>query len=182
MRSIPSNSSSPSPLEIGYEVKNSGDGPLSFGWGGHFSHAFFSPLGGHTLRFTEEEDLTALLHDENGHLTGETLDMGRGKSLSLTEEFFRGSRTMILGGIASRRVELLSPAGKLAELAFEGFSNLLLWRPGDARMICVEPWSNLPDRAGEEEKEFCRKDGILTLPAGGSARAMQKITYFGGTS
>lgn len=166
-------------LEIVYEAENPAESTLPFAWGGHISHALFAPLGGHTVEWAEEENFAALEHDENGHLTGEICNMGAGKTLLLTEEVFSNSHTVIFGNVHSRKVTLKSPQGPLAELAFEGFSNLLLWRPLDSKMICIEPWSNLPDfAAAPTDTELSVKDGVINLPKGKTARATQTLTYF----
>lgn len=157
-------------LEIGYELCNLQSGPLPFGWGGHLSHRLFSPLGGHFLRFEKEERFRALLHNDEGLLTGEVSDMGVGKELYLTEEMLTGN-TIILP-VRSRKVALCNARGPLAELSFEGFLYLLLWRPRGARMLCAEPWSNLPDRTDGENSTF-------TLLGGGeTASAAERIAYF----
>lgn len=166
-------------LKIIYRVENLQVKPLPFAWGGHVSNALFAPLGGHVLRFSEEENFSALLHDENGHLTGEIADMGRGKTLPLLESVFSNSRTVILSRIKSHKVTLESPHGPLMELAFHDFKNLLLWRPKDSRMICIEPWSNLPDSVNTPKNtELSSKPGVINLPAGETEFAVQKITYF----
>ena len=166
-------------LEIAYGVRNLSPLPMPFAWGGHISHALFSPLGEHVLRFSEEEEFRALLHDENGHLTGETADMGRGKELPLPEDVFSGNRTVIFGGVKSRRVVLHNGRGPVAQLSFEGFGNLLLWRPLSSPMICVEPWSALADRADTPaDKDLSEKAGICDLPPGEEAHAKQTVAYF----
>ncbi len=165
-------------LETAYLVENPAKAPLFFACGGHLSHALAENCGAHMLRFPEEEIFTTLEHDENGLLTGQTSDMGRGKTLCLTDDFFRDGQTFILGGVKSRSVTLVSRTlGPLAEVGFAGFENLLLWRPKGARMLCIEPWSNLPDAAGSLA-EFPQKAGVFEVPAGGSKTCAYTVTYF----
>ena len=40
------------------------------------------------------------------------------------------------------------------DITFDGFPNLLLWRGGAGKFICIEPWTNLPDVVGKENIEF----------------------------
>lgn len=165
-------------LEIGYEIENRGRKPMPFSCGGHLSHALSEPVGEHFIRFDKEEDFQALLHDENGLLTGETSDMGRGKELRLKEEYFKGGSTVILGGVRSASATLFSEKrGALAELGFAGFENVLLWKPENGNMLCIEPWKNLPDRIGDG-REFCAKRGVETLGPGERTRIVQTVTYY----
>lgn len=165
-------------VEIVYETENKQESPIPFGWGGHVSHALFSSLNECALKFSDTEQFTALLHDENGLLTGETADMGRGKTLALSENLLANARTVIFGGIRSRTVTLQSGGAPLAQLSFEGFENLLLWHPVGSKMLCIEPWTNLPDSQETQGMELAEKRGIINLPAGKTARAVQKFTYF----
>lgn len=146
------------------------DRPVPLSWGGHFSNKLFAPLSSYYLLFDREEDFSALLHDENGLLTGETRQFGRGRRLDLPEEGLQHGNTLIFGNIRSEEVTLCSPEGPLVGFRFSGFSHLLLWRPDGAQMLCVEPWGNLPDRAGGEQTELAQKFAPRTA-------AFQEITY-----
>ena len=165
-------------LEICYEVQNPAEAPLYFACGGHLSHALFGPAGEHLLIFPEEEVFLSHEHDDDGLLTGQTSDMGWGKTLTLSDDFYHDGKTLILCGLRSRSVTLVSRSvGPLAEVSFAGFGNLLLWRPEGARMLCIEPWSNLPDRAGEE-REFKEKEGVFAVLPGERKRCLYTVTYF----
>ncbi len=163
-------------LSICYEAENPDGKQMYFSWGGHLSHALFAPISQHGLRFPAEERLVALLHDGEGRLTGREKKYGVGKEFRLPEEDLQGGNTLIFAP-ASREVTLCNGERSLAKVEFGGFPYLLLWRPEGARMLCIEPWGNLPDRAGEE-LSFPQKAGILRLAGGQRARIFQKITYF----
>ncbi len=165
-------------LEICYEITNRGKIELPFSCGGHLSYALTEPIGEHFLVFQKEERFRALLHDGDGLLTGEIADMGMGKELYLNETLFRGGNTVIFSGLQSHKVTLFSAhRGALAEADYSGFGNLLLWKPENADMICIEPWLNLPDTVGER-LEFEAKRGVVRLAPGASARLVQTVTYF----
>lgn len=165
-------------LEISYEVENTGARPMPFSCGGHVSNALSEPIGAHLLRFSKDETFCALIHDENGLLNGQTADMGMGKELKLRAEWFRGGNTVIFGGVRSESVTLVSEKrGPLVELGFAGFENLLLWKPENADMLCIEPWGNLPDRA-EGEGEFSQKRGVVTLAPREKKTLIQTLTYY----
>ena len=161
-------------LNISYEVENLGDGTMYFSCGGHESFALERPLEDYELQFNQEENFVHLPHDENGRLTGEQVELGSGTRLPIPP--LTGGNTLILGNLRSRHVRLCEKEGRwLADISFGGFSNLLLWRVGEERMICIEPWRNLPD--GTREQEFSEKEGIIALPPQATKKLIRKIEY-----
>lgn len=163
-------------LSISYETENPAKTTMYFSWGGHLSHALFAPLSQHGLHFAQEERFCSLLHDGEGRLTGERKDYGTGKNFPLPVEDLTHGNTLIFAPV-SREVTLFCGEKPLARVAFEGFPYLLLWRPEGARMLCIEPWGNLPDAAGEA-LSFPQKAGVCALGGGERAKIAQKITYF----
>ena len=150
-------------LKVTYEVQNPQDKPLYFSCGGHESYALERTLADYKLVFPAPVQLTHLFHDEGGYLTGETLDFGMRRELPLPEELLQDGNTLILKNLAVREATLCTKEGeRVASLAFPDFANLLLWRPGNAKMICIEPWGNLPDAVGER-KEFAQKAGVVCV-------------------
>ena len=86
---------------------------------------------------------------------------------------------MIFGDIQSEKVWLKTAQGeKLAEITFKEFKNLLLWRPDGAKMICIEPWQNLPDKVGQEFVEFSKKKGIDKVLPKQTKTAVRMIKYY----
>ena len=162
-------------LTIGYEVSNVGNVPLYASCGGHDSFALCGDIENYSLEFSREEVFTSLLHGADGKLTGETADFGRGKILRLPKDFLRENRTLIFR-IRSRSALLRGAEAPLARITFEKFPYLLLWRPLDAPMICVEPWHNLPDDG--LEGEFAEKEGVFCVEPQNSARFVRRIEYF----
>lgn len=162
-------------LTVEYRIVNGGETTMYASCGGHESFVLDRPIGEYRLEFPAEERFTALLHDENGKLTGETEDFGTGKSLDLPSGFLRENRTLIFR-LQSRSARLLRKTGeRVASVTFGDFPYLLLWRPNDAPMICIEPWHNLPD--GENPTEFARKEGVMRIPAGGEKKLIRTIEY-----
>ena len=168
-------------LSIVYEIHNPSKGELYFSCGGHESFALDAPLSEYGLRFSRNEKFSALLHDDDGKLTGETLDFGEGAYFALPEDFLSEGRTVIFGGLRSRRAALCYSGSPISYISFGGFENLLLWRAGSSQMICIEPWHNLPD--GKEVGEFSKREGIICVPAFEKRRFVREITYsaIGGT-
>lgn len=165
-------------LAVRYTVGNPEKEPLYFFCGGHPSFALDGELSNYALEFEKEECFLHLHHDESGYLTGETTDFGSGKVFPLPGEYLQEGRTLIFGGVFSHAVTLRHKSGvSLARVKFEGFPNLLLWRPNGANMICIEPWGNLPDRAGEADPEFSQKKGVVCVPGKGQKTYCFEITY-----
>ncbi len=163
-------------LEIIYEIENVGQKPLYASCGGHESFALDGNVGEYLLEFEQEETFSALLHDRDGRLTGETKSFGNGKMLPLPAEFLREGRTLIFR-VRSRSVMLRNvSAAAVARIAFDGFPYLLLWRPLTAPMICIEPWHNLPD--GIADTEFSKKEGVFCVEPQKKTRFSRSVEYF----
>lgn len=164
-------------LQIESEICNPSQTKIYASCGGHESFALENPVGCYEIVFPEEESFVTLLHDEFGKLTGKSCNFGTGKILPLPAEFLRDGRTAIFAGLKSRSACLRERGGKdIAKIMFEGFENLLLWHPGNSRMICMEPWRNLPDAVGEE-KEFSDKGGIFSVEGGKTKKFIRTVTY-----
>ena len=164
--------------EIAYTVKNLGDGLMPFAAGGHESFALDREVPSYYLEFEREESFDFLVHNSGGFLTGVTSPHGRGKILSLEEDFTSGSKTVILGKINSRRATLRDKESgeRVVEIGFEGFENLLLWHPHGTRMLCIEPWQCLPSYEGEV-KEFSERDGVINLAPGSEITLRRTVSY-----
>ncbi len=162
-------------FETRFEAVNLGKTPMPLSFGGHASYPV-RDFGGASLVFPHEENFTALLHDGEGRLTGETHEYGGGRVLKIPQEALKGGNTLIFR-VRSDRATLLAD-GEATEIAFTGFPFLLLWRPEGASALCIEPWMNLPDRAGTV-CEFSQKEGVALLGAGEALTRSIKTTYLG---
>ena len=167
-------------LTIEHEVRNLSNREMYFSMGGHESFNLDEDVDGYELRFSENEQFIHRPHDpEEGLLTGEVCLLGEGKVLSLPKDLLQNSATVILTGITSNRVDLYKKTGeKLVEVYFDGFKNLLLWRPMNAKMICIEPWKTTPDMVGKQDVEFSQKQGVEKLAAKKTFLTKRKICYF----
>ncbi|MBQ9485951.1 MAG: hypothetical protein IJU83_03835, partial [Clostridia bacterium] len=129
------------------------------------------------IEFEKEEKLLRLFHNDDGVLTGETAEYPASKTLSFKEVPVDNDETLIFKGIKSGWCKLVKNTGEaVAETHFEGFSNLLFWRPDGAAMICMEPWTNLPDTVGENI-DFREKRGIEPLKPNLERVIERKIIY-----
>lgn len=164
-------------VEVVYETENTGTELLYFSCGGHESFALEQPIEHYEIKFEREEKLVALVHDNEGRLTGEKTLLSENGVLPLKREYFKGGNTLIFGNLQSRKATLLQGGRAVAQTEFGDFENFLLWKPKRASMICLEPWLNLPDTVGER-KEFSRKKGVVCVPPKGKRIFTRKITYY----
>lgn len=165
-------------VTVEFKMSNPDEKPLYFACGGHESFAIDSDVDGYQIEFEKEEKFLHWRNGEGGYLTGETQDLGSGKIFALPADFFVGGTTLVLKDTASKRIRFMQRDGKpLADITFEGFANLLLWRADRGRFICIEPWTNLPDVAGEPEVEFAQKFGVLKVDGNSEKTLVRTITY-----
>ena len=176
---IASETSAARTLEIKFELYNSDEKSLYFAYGGHESFALDKDLDRYKLMFETDEDLIHLCHDGLGRLTGEKVRFGVRRELNLPERYLSEGKTLIFSGIKSSSVALATEDGKpIARSVFGNFDNPLLWRPDGARMICIEPWSNLPDGYSDESKEFSIKHGVFAVDPRSKAEIVRSIEYY----
>jgi len=193
-------------LKIGYEIENptggvyyscgAGDssatdgkseeyvagGDIYYSCGAHDSFALDGKLEEYIVEFEKDENFVNHVHDDDGYLNGEEQKLGEGRVIDFEKTPLVEDKTFIFKDIASREVTLKKKDGGIvARVRFNGFNNLLFWRPGNGRTVCIEPWLNLPDDAkdaGVCEKEFSSKYGVRKLKAGEKAEFLREIEYF----
>jgi len=123
-------------------------------------------------------DENSKYHNKDGYLTGETMVCGNGKPFPLPKDFLQDGETLIFKDVRSRSVNLVRKGGKpIATVTFEGFSNLLLWRMDEAKYICIEPWTNLPDYENVEDIEFSQKSGVIKVDGKSNKKLVRTISY-----
>ena len=163
---------------IVYEVENPADEPLYFACGGHETFPLETDVDGYEIEFDKEENLVHYYHGKEGKLTGATKAYGNGKPFPLPIDFLQDGETLIFKDVRSRKVNLVRKGGKpLATVTFDGFSNLLLWRQDQAKYICIEPWTNLPDPENTPDKEFAEKDGVIKVDGKSKKQLVRTICY-----
>lgn len=168
-----------SQLSITYRVENRSQSTMYFACGAHDSFALASEVTDYALEFPKSERFLYQLHDDSGRLTGRTEDHGSGTLLPLENRDPSVGDTVILKDIQSDSVFLTERKSekRLASIEFPGFSNLLLWHPKGSRMICIEPWQNLPDDA-DKSPEFTAKPGIQKLQPSAQTSYTRTIRYY----
>lgn len=166
-------------LNITYKVDNPQEGDIYFSCGGHDSFALQSEPENYELVFEKSEEFVSKLVNQSGYLTGATKFLGAGRILDLNTDLLENSNSICLDKLQSRSVLLREKAtGKaVAEVAFPQSEKLVLWRPSGAKMLCIEPWQNLPDRLGSIS-EYPEKDGVIRVAPCESAVITRTIKYF----
>lgn len=165
-------------IEIDYAVENPATEPLYFACGAHDSFALERDVDEYCLKFEKDETLTHRPCDEGGYLTGETVTFTNVTPFVLPKEYLQNGDSLIFENVRSNAVTLCEKSGKeLVKICFNGFENLLLWREGDAKYICIEPWTNLPDFIGAREEEFSKKPGVLKVEPQSVIKLTRSIEY-----
>ena len=151
-------------LTLTYAVENPADKNLYFACGSHEAYALDGQVDEYEVEFEEKETLRNHLTTDSKKLSGETVELGSTKVWQLPLQYLQNSDSVILKDIRSRKVVLRKIGGEnIAEITFEGFSNMLFWREMDGKFICIEPWTNLPDYEGVEDCEFKTKAGVMEV-------------------
>ncbi len=166
---------------VEHHIQNDGNEPLYFSTGAHESFNLDGDVSEYVIAFEKEEELTHSLAGEGSYLSGEKVSLGKTKILSLATPYLDDSGTFVYEGICSRKVWLCKKDGeRLAEITFDkAFGNLLLWRAGSAKYICIEPWMNMPDVDCEAARktEFSQKDGVQKVNVGERTVLYRSIQY-----
>ena len=91
-----------------------------------------------------------------------------------------GIDTVVLENVPGSAVALASAANPYeVRVEFPDFPYLGIWTKagqGDARYLCIEPWSALPD-AHFSPRELAEKSGVRTLAPGERATLSYRMTF-----
>jgi galactose mutarotase-like enzyme len=165
-------------LKIEYKMENLSSVPAYAYFGSHESYALDGEIDEYEAVFPEEETFDSLIHNGDIHgLTGEVQSFGKGKKLAFPKAFMEDN-TLIFANVNSRSVELWKRGGeRIATLWFDGFEHLLFWHPAESKMVCMEPWQNLPDFPDDKGKEFSKKSGVREIEPKTSLATTHIIEY-----
>ena len=167
-----------------HTVENLGDVPLPFELGGHEAYATRLMPGERMVdcfvRFEDIDKLEMFGMDEAGILTLPKIEVpledGR---LTRTPEQL-GIDTVVLENVPGSVATLgSSKSGYEVTVEFPDFPYLGIWTKagqGDARYLCIEPWSALPD-ARFSPRELSEKPGVRTLAPGERAVLEYRMTF-----
>lgn len=165
--------------KIEYEIINPMEDKILYvSAGGHESYLLDEEIDKYCIEFDKEEDFETRLVGKDKLILQETCFLGKGRTLQLPKEFME-EKSLIFSELNSRKALLRKLTGeKVAELAFEGFDVFLLWHPPGTKMVCMEPWLNLPDSSETYKQEFSNKCGVLAISPQEKKILSRTIQYF----
>ncbi|OUO89428.1 aldose epimerase [Gordonibacter sp. An230] len=167
-----------------HTVENTGDVPMPFELGGHEAYATCllpgERMADYFVRFEGVDFIEMFGMDEAGILTlpktKVPLEDGR---LTKTPEQL-GIDTVVLEGVPGSAVALgCAKNDHEVRVEFPDFPYLGIWTKAgqdDARYLCIEPWSALPD-AHFSPRELAEKLGVRTLAPGERATLSYRMTF-----
>ncbi len=143
--------------------------------GAHEGYACPEGIEEYTIYFDKSEKLTTNVLRGN-LLSKEDVLLGENvNSLQLKQEYFVVDALTLLN-LKSRSVMLKNKAGdRNIRVDFDGFDYLFVWTKPNAKYICIEPWSGLPDfeSAGYD---ITQKRGISRIASGETLEKTHSIT------
>ena len=167
-------------LQVTYEAVNEGEEVMYGGFASHESYALDGEVDEFAVEFEKEEKFLSLYAlKDDGRMTGESNDFGQGMTFPFPKAYMQDS-TVIFANVQSRKVTLKKRGEDkpLVRVSFADFPNILFWHPKDSRMVCIEPWQNLPDDLVGEPQDISKKQGFSAIAPKGSLIARHEIEYF----
>jgi len=158
-------------VKVVYKVVNPTNSSIYFFLGCHESYKLDGELSDYYVQFEKDEEFKTW--------DSKTI-VGSDKVIDLGVKQLEDACTIILENINSRKVYLKRKSDNtlVAATTFEGIPNLLLWHSLGSKMICIEPWINLPDCPEEETKELKDKKYVVKLDAKQDKEFVRTIAYF----
>ena len=139
-------------LNITYTVENHSnkDMPFSIGFHPAFMTSHNGKDGSQVVRFSnQEKDLPQAIFNQEKN------------SLAFTDEFFKGTPTLLLENIVSPYV-VLEDGNDTMKVNVVGYRWLAFWKKPEAKFLCIEPWHGHSDFE-EVNCDFSEREGTLIL-------------------
>lgn len=165
-------------------VENAGTSPMPFELGGHEAYATrLEPGEGmvdYCVRFEGLDAIEMFGMDEAGilDLPKIAVPLADGCLAETPEQL--GIDTVVLENVPGSIAVLSCPkSSREVKVEFPDFPYLGIWTKagqGDARYLCIEPWSALPD-AHFSPRELSAKPGVRTLAPGEQATLTYRMTF-----
>ncbi len=165
-------------------VENTGAKPMPFEVGGHEAYATrLEPgetMADYRVRFEGLDAIEMFGMDEAGilELPKITVPLEDGCLTKTPEQL--GIDTVVLENVPGSVASLMCPkSGREVKVEFPDFPYLGIWTKAgqaDARYLCIEPWSALPD-AHFSPRELSRKPGVRILAPGEQVMLTYRMTF-----
>ncbi|WP_301156080.1 aldose 1-epimerase family protein [Gordonibacter sp. RACS_AR68] len=167
-----------------HTVENAGEVPMPFELGGHEAYETRllpgERMADYYVRFEGADALGMFDMDEEGILALPKIEvpLEDGRLTKTPEQL--GIDTVVLENVPGGRVVLASAANPHeVEVEFPDFPYLGIWTKAgqaDARYLCLEPWSALPD-AHFSPRELAERPGVRVLAPGERATLAYRMTF-----
>ena len=167
-----------------HTVENAGEVPMPFELGGHEAYETRllpgERMADYYVRFEGADAHGMFDMDEEGILALPKIEvpLEDGRLTKTPEQL--GIDTVVLENVPGGRVVLASAANPHeVEVEFPDFPYLGIWTKAgqaDARYLCLEPWSALPD-ALFSPRELAEKPGVRVLAPGERATLAYRMTF-----
>ena len=162
-------------LKVEYKVVNKDKKSIYFAVGAHEGYAIDN-IEDYKLVFEKGEQLKTF-EIERGLLSGKsTVDRENVKEIALNYDYFNVD-AIILDNVNSKEVSLVnSISNKGVKVCFNDFKHLLIWTKPNAKFVCIEPWSAMPDLIDCNNKIEDKPD-ITELKVGQSKTYKHEIIF-----
>ena len=167
-------------LSVTHKAVNEGTKTMYAGFCCHESFCLDGEVNEYEVVFKEEERfLSPYTLDGDGRMTGEARDFGSGKTLNFDWDFMQDN-SVILPNTKTHTVSLRKCGTDkiLVTVSYPDFPHLVLWSAKKSRMLCIEPWQNLPDDLYGGPYELSTKEGLTAIGAGETLVSKHDIEYF----
>lgn len=164
-------------LKIEYEVTNTGDDPMWFSTGAHYTYALPGAQAECEYYFSKPQKAGSHTQ-ENGIIGPKSEDIFGGKaSLSMDHLFDVASKILEMKEIDTDYIAIGKNGKLFTSVESSGFEYTILWAPkgNDNPFACIEPWAGMADFQWNDG-ELTNKGGIHQLAAGKTETFLQKVT------
>lgn len=164
-------------IKMVYIVENKDNKDMYYSIGGHTSFKVDNELKNYNVILENDKDVYSY-NMEDKFITTKDLISNNG-IVDLDTTRLDDSATIIIPNLKSTKATLENKNNeKIASIEFYNFKHFLLWHPIDSKMVCMEPWCNLPDSIEQANIEFKDKDYTITLKPNSKDEYIQLFTYF----
>lgn len=163
-------------LEIKYIVKNLSNEKMYFSVGGHPAFYLEGNYNDYYIELDNEVQLNKYEYIDTNYLTGKKIDLGKSKTIDITDEIFVDDAIVFDGNITNKSVIKSKKSNKKITVDHTGFPYIAYWRPLKANFVCIEPWYGITDE-DNTNGDITKKLGIQELEASKEFEAKLILTF-----
>lgn len=163
-------------LEIKYIVKNLSNEKMYFSVGGHPAFYLEGNYNDYYIELDNEVQLNKYEYIDTNYLTGRKIELGKSKTIDITDEIFVDDAIVFDGNITNKSVIKSKKSNKKITVDHTGFPYIAYWRPLKANFVCIEPWYGITDE-DNTNGDITKKLGIQELEANKEFEAKLILTF-----